>query len=61
MKTHTTLGRDAIEQAEQQLGTTWPSCACAKEIAYSPPGEMGRQRLPARAWRGDAHPDRRRG
>jgi len=35
MKTHTTLGRDAIEKAERQLGTTVPFLTCAKEIAYS--------------------------
>jgi putative two-component system response regulator len=35
MKTHTTLGRDAIEQAEWQLGTPVDFLLCAKEIAYS--------------------------
>jgi putative two-component system response regulator len=35
MKTHTTLGRDAIEQAERRLGKTVPFLSCAKEIAYS--------------------------
>ncbi|MDR0777142.1 MAG: two-component system response regulator [Azonexus sp.] len=35
MKTHTTLGRDAIEHAEQALGTTVDFLATAKEIAYS--------------------------
>jgi putative two-component system response regulator len=35
MKTHTTLGRDAIEQAERQLGTPVAFLKLAKEIAYS--------------------------
>ncbi|MCX7179031.1 MAG: two-component system response regulator [Proteobacteria bacterium] len=35
MKTHTTLGRDAIESAEQRLGKNVPFLHCAKEIAYS--------------------------
>ena len=35
MKTHTTLGRDAIEQAERQLGTPVEFLRFAKEIAYS--------------------------
>ena len=35
MKTHTTLGRDAIEHAEQTLGTPVPFLSMAKEIAYS--------------------------
>ncbi|MBN9423793.1 MAG: two-component system response regulator [Candidatus Accumulibacter sp. 66-26] len=34
MKTHTTLGRDAIEHAEAQLGMPLDYLACAKEIAY---------------------------
>ena len=34
MKTHTTLGRDAIAHAEQSLGTSVPFLALAKEIAY---------------------------
>jgi putative two-component system response regulator len=34
MKTHTTLGRDAIEHAERALGTPVPFLAMAKEIAY---------------------------
>ncbi len=33
MKTHTTMGHDAIEKAEQQLGITVEFLACAKEIA----------------------------
>lgn len=35
MKTHTTLGRDAIAHAEQSLGTPVEFLACAKEIAYA--------------------------
>jgi putative two-component system response regulator len=35
MKTHTTLGRDAIVQAEQRLGVSVPFLQCAKEISYS--------------------------
>ncbi|MDR2839498.1 MAG: two-component system response regulator [Azonexus sp.] len=35
MKTHTTLGRDAIEHAEQVLGMRVDFLATAKEIAYS--------------------------
>jgi len=35
MKTHTTLGHDAIENAERQLGITVEFLACAKEIALS--------------------------
>ena len=35
MKTHTTLGRDAIEHAEKALGTPVEFLACAKEIAYA--------------------------
>lgn len=34
MKTHTTLGRDAIEHAEKQLGVEMPFLTLAKEIAY---------------------------
>lgn len=34
MKTHTTLGRDAITHAEDQLGTKVDFLTCAKEIAY---------------------------
>ncbi len=34
MKTHTTLGRDAIEHAERALGTPVPFLSMAKEIAY---------------------------
>lgn len=35
MKTHTTLGRDAIAHAEEQLGVKVDFLSCAKEIAYS--------------------------
>jgi putative two-component system response regulator len=35
MKTHTTLGRAAIEHAERALGSTMPFLSIAKEIAYS--------------------------
>jgi len=35
MKTHTTLGRDALEHAEQALGTEVAFLTMAKEIAYS--------------------------
>ncbi|GAB0057554.1 putative cyclic di-GMP phosphodiesterase [Candidatus Magnetaquicoccaceae bacterium FCR-1] len=34
MKSHTTLGRDAIEHAEQQLGMSVEFLSMAKEIAY---------------------------
>ncbi len=34
MKTHTTLGRDAIAHAEKALGMTMPFLSLAKEIAY---------------------------
>ncbi|MCC6132732.1 MAG: two-component system response regulator [Acidobacteria bacterium] len=35
MKTHTTLGRQAIEKAEERLGMKVDFLDCAKEIAYS--------------------------
>lgn len=35
MKAHTTLGREAIEHAEQRLGASVPFLRIAKEIAYS--------------------------
>jgi putative two-component system response regulator len=35
MKTHTTLGKVAIESAEARLGKDVPFLRCAKEIAYS--------------------------
>lgn len=34
MKTHTTLGRDALERAEKELGTTVGFLNIAKDIAY---------------------------
>lgn len=34
MKTHTTLGRDAIEHAERSMGRAVPFLSMAKEIAY---------------------------
>ena len=34
MKTHTTLGKEAIEHAEQQMGRSAPFLAFAKAIAY---------------------------
>jgi putative two-component system response regulator len=35
MKTHTTIGRNAIENAERQLGVEMKFLEIAKEIAYS--------------------------
>lgn len=35
MKTHPTLGKQAIERAEKNLGVSWPFLSFAKEIAYS--------------------------
>lgn len=35
MKTHTTIGRDAIERAELRLGLSVPFLRIAKEVAYS--------------------------
>ncbi len=35
MKTHTTIGRDAIQHAEDQLNLSVEFLNCAKEIAYS--------------------------
>jgi len=35
MKTHTTLGRDALERAEKELGTSVDFLSIAKEIAHS--------------------------
>ncbi|MDR6888116.1 MULTISPECIES: HD-GYP domain-containing protein [Variovorax] len=51
MKTHTTLGRDAIEQAERQLGTDVAFLRLAKEIAY------GHQEK----WDGSGYPEGRSG
>lgn len=35
MKTHTTMGRDAIQRAENQLGITVPFLGVVKELTYS--------------------------
>jgi putative two-component system response regulator len=51
MKTHTTLGRDAIEHAEQQLGISVDFLYLAKEIAY------GHQEK----WDGSGYPEGRSG
>ena len=51
MKTHTTLGRDAIEHAERQIGSSVPFLAFAKEIAY------GHQEK----WDGSGYPEGRAG
>jgi putative two-component system response regulator len=48
MKTHTTLGREAIIQAEKQLGIEMPFLTLAKEIAY------GHQEK----WDGSGYPER---
>ena len=47
MKTHTTIGRDAIASAEARLGITAEFLTCAKEIAY------GHQEK----WDGSGYPD----
>lgn len=58
MKTHTTLGHSAIENAEKQLGMTVEFLACAKEIALSHhekwdgggyPAGLGGNRIPISA------------
>ncbi len=51
MKTHTTLGRDALERAEDQLGVEVPFLRLAKEIAY------GHQEK----WDGSGYPEGRAG
>ena len=51
MKTHTTLGHDAIENAEKQLGITVEFLACAKEIALNHQEK----------WDGSGYPRQRRG
>lgn len=51
MKTHTTLGRDAIATAERQLGLEVDFLRCAKEIAY------GHQEK----WDGSGYPEGRVG
>ncbi len=48
MKTHTTLGRDAIEHAEQQLGTNVEFLSMAKDIALSHQEK----------WDGSGYPDK---
>ncbi len=52
MKTHTILGRDAIEHAEIQLGMPVEFLSTAKEIALS--GKVGRLWLTAQASCGEA-------
>ncbi|MEI6669774.1 MAG: response regulator [Acidobacteriota bacterium] len=55
MKTHTTLGRNAIEQAEAQLGLTVEFLRLAKEIAYCHQEKWDGTGYPA-GLRGDAIP-----
>ena len=55
MKTHTTLGREAIEKAEQEK---WAQCTLPRLCQgdrLQPPGKVGRQRLPGRPC-GRMHP-----
>jgi putative two-component system response regulator len=51
MKTHTTLGRDAIQHAEDRLGMTVPFLRYAKEMAYSH----------QERWNGNGYPEGKRG
>ncbi|PTR34071.1 putative two-component system response regulator [Luteibacter sp. OK325] len=51
MKTHTTLGRDAIQRAEDQLGMDVPFLRFAKEMAYSH----------QERWNGSGYPEGRSG
>src|SRR5471030_457 len=46
MKTHTTIGRDAIEAAERELGVTVDFLKYAKEIAYGHQEKWDGGRLP---------------
>jgi putative two-component system response regulator len=55
MKTHTTLGRDAIIHAEQSLGTEVAFLTMAKEIAYSHQEKWDGSGYPE-GWAGDAIP-----
>lgn len=55
MKTHTTLGRDAIAHAEQQLGVEVSFLTFAKEIAYSHQEKWDGSGYP-QGLRGDAIP-----
>lgn len=51
MKTHTTLGRDAIQRAEDQLGRDVPFLRLAKQMAYSH----------QERWNGSGYPEGRSG
>jgi putative two-component system response regulator len=51
MKTHTTLGRDAIHCAEERLGMDMPFLSCAKDIAY----------YHQEKWDGSGYPDGKKG
>lgn len=51
MKTHTTLGRDALQRAEDRLGTPVPFLRFAKEMAYSH----------QERWDGSGYPEGRKG
>lgn len=55
MKTHTTLGRDAIMHAEKQLGMDVDFLRLAKEIAYSHQEKWDGSGYPE-GWAGDAIP-----
>lgn len=51
MKTHTTLGRDALQRAEDRLGTPISFLRIAKEMAYSH----------QERWNGSGYPEGRKG